>query len=254
MKLIFLFLLSLMTQVPSNEVKSGVYAWSALPVKISQDRESRKIMEGTSPHFEFLEMHATTQAKGAAPGRPHAQQDKEEVIIVKEGTMRFTIDEESAILGPGSVILVPPRAMQSLENIGDGPLTYYVMVFRSKKPMNITRGQAAGGKLLLNADSLEFRSTTKGGRISYFDRPTAMCGKFEIHVTQLNQKGPSHEPHAHVDSEITLVIEGETEMTIEGEEYKGVAGDIYFMKSDEKHGIRNASDKSCKYFAIRWRE
>ncbi len=254
MKLIFIFLLSLSTQLPTNEVKSGVYTWASLPVKQSKDRESRKIMEGTSPHLEFLEIHATTQAKGATPGRPHAQQDKEEVIIVKEGTMRFTIDEETAILGPGSVILIPPLAMQAVENIGDGPLTYYVMVFRSKKPMDIARGQAAGGKLFLNADSLEFSSTTRGGRINYFDRPTAMCEKFEIHVTQLNQIGPSHEPHTHIDSEITLIIEGETEMTIDGVVYKGTAGDLYFMKSNERHGIRNASDKPCKYFAIRWRE
>jgi quercetin dioxygenase-like cupin family protein len=223
-----------------------------LPVKTGQDRQSRKIMEGTSSHFEFLEMHATTQAAGAIPSRPHAQQDIEEVIIVKEGTLRFTIDGESAILSAGSVILVPPLAMQSLENIGNGPLTYYVMMFRSKKPMDINRNKAAGGKLFVPVDSLAFKTTPKGGRIHYFDRPTAMCEKFEVHVTQLDHKGPSHEPHAHFDSEIALVIEGETEMTIGDREYTGVSGDIFFVASHEPHGIRNASDKPCKYFAIRW--
>jgi quercetin dioxygenase-like cupin family protein len=237
----------------SDEIASGVYTWSSLPVKLTKERESRKIMEGVSPHFDYLEMHATTQIKGAVPSPPHAQTDIEEVIIVKEGTMKFTMDGEDAILGPGSIILIPPLAMQSLQNVGDGPLTYYVMMFRSKKPMDIARGKAAGGHLFLNADSLTMQPTAKGGRIGYFDRPTANCENFEMHVTQLNERGPSHEPHTHLDSEMILVIEGDTEMTIAGQEYQGTAGDLYYIRSNEMHGIRNASDKPCKYFAFRWR-
>jgi quercetin dioxygenase-like cupin family protein len=240
-------------QGQTEEIGSGVYHWLELPVRLTKERESRKIMEGSSPHFEYLEMHATTQIKGAVPSPPHAQTDIEEIIIVKEGTMKFTMDGEDAMLGPGSVILIPPLAMQSLQNVGDGPLTYYVMMFRSKKPMDLVRGEAAGGHLLLNADSLTFQSTARGGRISYFDRPTANTENFEMHVTQLNQKGPSHEPHTHLDSEMILVIDGDTEMTIAGKEYQATAGDLYFIKSNDQHGIRNASDKPCKYFAFRWR-
>lgn len=253
MKIICLLLLSLMTHVPLNDIESGVYRWADLPVKLSKERESRKIMEGTSPHFEFLEVHATTQPKGATPSPPHAQTDIEEVIIVKEGTMRFTMDGEEAILGPGSVILIPPLAMQALQNIGDGPLTYYVMMFRAKKPMDIARGKEAGGHLFLNADSLTYQETTKGGRIKYFDRPTAMCENFEMHVTQLDHEGPSHAPHTHIDSEFILMIEGKSEMTIGDQVYTGEAGDLYFMKSNELHGIRNVADKPCRYFAFRWR-
>ena len=249
---IILLLFAIMLQLPSEEITSGVYKWDDLPVKRSAEREGRKIMEGTSPHFDFLEIHATTQIKGAKPAPPHAQEDIEEVIIVKEGTMKFTMDGEEAILGPGSVILIPPLAMQALQNVGDGPLTYYVMMFRAKKPMNMERVNKAGGHLFVDADQLEMKPTSKGGRIHYFDRPTAMCEKFEMHVTQLNEKGPSHAPHKHVDSEIILVIEGETEMTIDGKNYQGSAGDLYFINSEEMHGIRNVSDKPCKYFAFRW--
>ncbi len=236
----------------TDPVVTGIYKWSELPVKKTAERESRKIMEGTSPHFDYLEIHATTQIEGATPAPPHAQEDIEEVIIVKEGTMKFTMDGEDAILGPGSVILIPPLALQSLQNVGKGPLTYYVMMFRGKKPMDMDRSNDAGGHLFLNADELEFETTDRGGRIHYFDRPTAMCERFEMHVTQLNEPGPSHKPHTHIDSEIILVIEGDTEMTIDGKEYQGSAGDLYFINSNESHGIRNNSDKPCKYFAFRW--
>lgn len=127
------------------------------------------------------------------------------------------------------------------------------MGYRSKKAMDIKRGQTAGPSFALNADSLELKPSKRGAGRRYFDRPTAMCENFEMHVTQLNKKGPSHTPHAHVDTEIILVISGNTEMTIDGKEYKGGPGDLYFMESQLLHGVRNASDEPCMYFAFKWR-
>lgn len=236
-----------------SEVDSGVYKWDDLPVREGDKRSGRKLMEGSSPHFEFLEMHATTQEKGSKPSRPHTQENIEELLIVKEGVMKMTMDGVSKILPAGSIIFIPPLVEQSLENVGDGPLTYYVMMFTAKKPMDIERGNEAGGAMFLNFDDLNFETTSKGGRIHYFERASAMCEKFEMHVTQLDKKGPSHKPHAHDDSEMILVIEGQAEMLIDGKEYTGKEGDLFFMKSNEFHGISNASDSSCRYFAFRWK-
>jgi (S)-ureidoglycine aminohydrolase len=255
MRILLLILLLFMNNTVQAQlplVKSGVYHWEDLPKKVSSERVGRKIMEGSSTHFEFLEIHATTQIKGAKPSPPHTQKEIEEVLIVKEGLMKMTMDGENKILPAGSVILIPPLVEQSLENVGDGPLTYYVMMFKSKKTMNIKRGDLAGGKLFINSDDLEVLSTANGSRVGYLERPTAMCEKFEMHVTQLNEKGPSHTPHSHVDTEIILVIKGETEMLIDGNKYQGKAGDLYLMHSNETHGISNASDSSAKYFAFRW--
>jgi (S)-ureidoglycine aminohydrolase len=142
--------------------------------------------------------------------------------------------------------------MQSVENIGNSKLTYYAMQYRSNKPVNITRGTAGGGSMILNVDSLKFKPSEKGGGRPYFDRPTAMCEKMEMHVTQLNKKGPSHNPHSHIEPEIILVISGETEMTIDGKECKAGVGDFYFVNSELFHGMRNASDEPCSYFAFKW--
>lgn len=254
-----IFILALLFYVFNNQsqlsvVKPGVYRWADYPVKISDDRESRKILENTSPYFEYLEIHATTQYPGAKPSTIHANNDIEECIIVKEGTMKATIEGHSKILGTGSVILLMPQQMHSLENIGDNNLTYYVMRYRSKKKMDLERGQASGGSLMLNADSLIYKVSPdgfKGGR-AYFDRSTAMCERFEMHVTQLNKKGPSHKPHAHSETEIILVLSGKTEMTIDGKEYDGEEGDFYFINSQMLHGVRNATNEPCSYFAFKW--
>ncbi|MEN3323155.1 cupin domain-containing protein [Mariniflexile soesokkakense] len=233
-------------------VKDGVYNWSELPVNKSEDRESRHILEGVSPHFEYLEIHATTQLPGAKPNKPNSNDDIEECIIVKEGLMKVTNEGKSEIVGPGSVILFMPKEVHTIENVGDTNLTYYIMSYKSKKPMNMERGQINGGSMVFNANHLEFKPSAKGGGIAYFDRPTSMCERFEMHITQLDKKGPSHEPHTHIETEIILLISGNAEMVIDGEIYKGTAGDLFFANSQLLHGVSNADDSPCRYFAFKW--
>lgn len=235
-----------------DEVDSGVYRWNELPTKEGHQRIGRKIMEGSSPHFSFLEIHATTQEKGAKQSPSHTQENIEELIIVKEGLAKITMNGMSNVLAPGSVVVIPPLTEQAMENVGDSPLTYYVMMFTSKKEMDIERGEKAGGPLFIDSSELTFKETDKGGVTHYFNRATAMCENFEMHLTQLNKKGPSHEPHKHFHSEIILVIEGQTEMTIDGKNYSGTAGDLFLMKSNEVHGITNVGDTPCRYFAFGW--
>jgi mannose-6-phosphate isomerase-like protein (cupin superfamily) len=256
MKLILLSLLLTITMNAFTQLQpvgSGVFHWKDLPVKKDGQRESRKLAEGTTNEFEYFEMHATTQMKGAVPKPAHTQKDIEELIIIKEGTMKCTIGNKTATLGPGSVLLIPPLESQVFENTGNGPLTYYVLMFRSKKGMNMERSTKAGGALLLNYDSLKYTEANNKGTRKYFDRPTAMCENYEMHITYLKQKGPSHTPHVHVDTEIILVIDGETEMTIDGKTYTGGPGDLYIAESGKLHGIGNASEKPCSYFAFKWR-
>lgn len=256
MKIILILLLPIIVMDTFAQLKpitSAVYHWKELPVKKDNQREGRKIAEGTTSEFSYFEIHATTQEKGATPRPPHAQDSIEELIIIKDGKLKCTIGDKTAELGAGSVLLIPPHEMQTFENTGDGPVTYYVFMFRSRKPMDMVRSRKAGGTLLLNADTIAYTEKDGKGTNKYFDRPTAMCENYEMHITTLSKKGPSHAPHQHVDTEIILVISGEVEMTIDRQEYKGSDGDIFIAESGKMHGVRNGSDKPCKYFAFKWR-
>lgn len=115
------------------------------------------------------------------------------------------------------------------------------------------RSNKAGGALLLNYDSLSYTEKNNRGNRKYFDRPTAMCENYEMHVTYLKQKGPSHAGHVHVDTEIILVIDGDAEMTIDGKNYAGGAGDLFLVESGKPHQVGNATEKPCSYFAFKWR-
>lgn len=256
MKNILLILMQIMTIntfAQLQPIGSGVFKWNSLPLKKEAQRESRKIAEGTTAEFEYFEIHAITQMKGATPRPVHTQKDLEELIIIKEGTMKTNIGNKTAVLGKGSVLLIPPLQSQLFENIGDGPLTYYVLMFRSRKPMNLQRTDSAGGTILLNHDSLAYTEKNNKGTRKYFDRPTAMCANYEMHITYLKQKGPSHAGHQHVDTEIILVIDGEAEMDIDGKNFKGSAGDMFIVESGKMHQVGNASEKPCSYFAFKWR-
>jgi len=236
-----------------SRVPSGVYRWADAKVTKSADRESRKFLQGSTAELAFFEIHATTQQKGAAPKPAHTQTDIEELIFIKEGKAKITVGSQTQVLGKGSVVLIPPLQSQSIANIGDGPLTYYALEFRAKQPMNLDRSAKAGGTAMLNADSLTYKPSALGGGIKYMQRPSAMFDYLELHITELKAKGPSHTPHTHVDTELTLVLEGNTEMIIGDKKYQGTAGDIYLMNSNELHGISNAADAPCKYLAIRWK-
>jgi mannose-6-phosphate isomerase-like protein (cupin superfamily) len=250
---ILLPLVPLMATAQLAPVGSAVFHWNELPVKKEVWRESRKIVEGSTAEFEFFEVHASTQLKGAPPRPAHTQQNIEELIIIKEGSMKCTIGAKTAVLHKGSVLLVPPLQSQTFENAGNGPLTYYVFQFRSKKPMDTARSNKAGSTLLLQYDSLPYTENATKGTRKFFDRPTAMTDNFEMHITYLKQKGLSHAPHQHVDTEIILIIDGETEMTVNDKRFTATAGDLYIMESGSMHGIMNTSDKPCSYYAFKWR-
>ena len=250
---ILLCLMTLSAYAQLQPIKSGVFKWDEFKVVPNGDRVGRPILEGVSTHLDYLEMHATTQNVGAKPSTAHANEDIEEIILVKEGTMKVTIEGKSTILGANGVVSLMPKQMHSLQNVGATPLTYYIIRYRSKKKIDVDRGVASGNSLMINADSLPYKSTSVGGVRSYFDRETAMCERLEMHVTTLDRKVASHEPHAHDETEIILMISGETAQMIDGKEYTAKAGDFYFMESQSFHGIRNINDGPSTYFAFKWK-
>ena len=56
-----------------------------------------------------------------------------------------------------------------------------------------------------------------------------------------------------VGTVVILMIDGETEIIIDGKTYKAGPGDFYIIESGELHGVANATDKPCSYFAFKWR-
>ena len=66
-------------------------------------------------------------AAGRAPPNPPHKIDHSEFIFVREGTLEFQYDSKSERVSSGAVIFVAPGTMHAARNIGDGPVTYFVI-------------------------------------------------------------------------------------------------------------------------------
>jgi (S)-ureidoglycine aminohydrolase len=250
--LIFLACISFASAAQTQPVQSDVYRWKALKAETEQTRERRQVLEGSTRDLDLLEIHASTLAPGKSPHPSHTHHDVEELIIVKEGRLKVTIKDQSKILGPGSVALAIPGEEHGFENGGDTQVTYYILKYRSRLPMNVARGKQAGGSFMFDRDELAEKVTEKGSRVNYFDRATSMAERFEMHVTTLKGGMSSHAPHTHRAEEIVLMIKGSGSIQIGDQHKDATTGDLIFLGSEVPHAFTNTGRESCSYFAFQW--
>lgn len=234
------------------KIESKVHAWSELAVKENETGQTKHILTGSTTHLEYFEINGITiNNEKLLPA--HANTEAEELIIIKQGQLAITIEDKSKTMGPGSVALIMPGDNFELENPRDTPATYYSLKYRSKLPVNLKRGEKAGGSFMVDWNEVDYREHNKGGRRDVFDRPTAMCEDFEMHVTNLNEDIQSHPPHTHVVEEIILMITGNIDIHIDGSEHPATTGDLSFLDSNIPHAPTNTGKGQCIYFAFQWK-
>jgi (S)-ureidoglycine aminohydrolase len=249
-----LFLLSVPVSVigQGQPVQSDVYTWSQFKEAKNENRDKKEILEGSSTFLESIEIHVSTLAPGKASSGEHTPADAEKLVIVKEGRLRVTQNNITRVLGPGSVALTLPGEEPSLANGGDAPVTYYMLSYKSKTPTDVARGKDSGGSFMIDREDIPFKEHAKGGIRRYYDRPTAMFHRMEMHVTTLNEGLKSHEPHTHKADEIILLVSGEAQMQIDNDHIGTTPGSLVFLNSMVPHALTNAGKGPCEYFAFQW--
>jgi (S)-ureidoglycine aminohydrolase len=233
----------------ADSVISGVYKWEDLQVEKTEDYEKRQILEGSTTDEENLNIYALTFESGKSL---EVKSDYETLIIIKEGNVKVYLKDDNKILVPGSIVLIMSGDDYKIENSGSADAVFYVFLYKSIYPIDIGRGIDGGGSFMIDWNDLVFKPHDKGGIRQYFERPTSMSKRFEMHVTTLNQGLKSHDPHTHRAEEIVLMINGNSEMQIGENYYKGSEGDLFFLGSNIPHAISNEGTSSCMYFAIQW--
>jgi XRE family transcriptional regulator, regulator of sulfur utilization len=114
----------------ATPLRSTAWDWTAVPAQATKVGEVRRIVDAPTPTLERLEIHVTTLRPGETSHPPH-RHPEEELIVVKEGTVLSLVGGQEHRLGPGSVILQASNEMHGLRNVGDGPATYHVILWRS---------------------------------------------------------------------------------------------------------------------------
>jgi (S)-ureidoglycine aminohydrolase len=210
------------------------------------------VFRGSTKHLEFLSIHYSTLQAGKASNAGHANEKNEELIIVREGNVTITVKNKSKTISAGGVALIMPSDWQQVKNNDTSTASYYVMQYRSRMPKDTFRADTAGGSLLLDWKELVFKPHEKGGVRPYFNRATAMCKRFEMHTTSLNEGLKSHDPHNHFAEEIILLLNGKVDMLIGDKHYKGSSGDLFFLSSNIPHNLTNEGKGQAMYVAFQF--
>jgi uncharacterized cupin superfamily protein len=237
----------------TDSLPPHVYHWDSLTTTIEDSRVRKEIMEGSTTSLAYFEVHASSIQPGKAPHPPHTHTDQEELIIVKEGQVKITINGKSNTMGPGSIAYAIPGDEHGIVNAGKTQADYYVFKYKSKLPVNPERARQNGGSFMINRDTVTTKKTDKGQRREFFNKPTSQLVKFEMHTTALNAGLDSHALHNHKEEEIILILRGNVTMHIGDNFYKAGPGDIVFLPSMILHNLINTGAEQCEYFAFQWR-
>ena len=237
----------------TDSLAPRVYEFSKLETVKEETRLRKQVLEGSTTSLSHFEVHSSTIPPGRSAHPPHVHDDVEELIIVKEGQIKITINGQSKIVGPGSIGFAMPGDPHGFENAGNTPATYYVLKYKSRLPMNAERAKQNGGSFILDWNALPMAKTEKGGRREFFNRPTSQLLKFEMHTTALNPGLDSHAQHTHKEEEIILLLRGNVTMHIANDFYHAGPGDVVFLPSQIPHALKNTGNEQCEYFAFQWR-
>lgn len=246
-----LLFISLAAHAGDDRLTSGVYAWDDLEVIEIENGERRPILDGATSSFEHFHVHGMTLEAGASLDGPLTHDDVEELLIIKEGSLEVMINGQGRVLPTGSVSLILPGDAHGIRNVGPGPASYYVLRWRTSAS-NVETDTAASS-LSVNWDEVELKQIAKGGRRQLLQHPTSMLTEFEMHTTTLKQGWKSHDQHVHVEDEIILVRFGQVEQLIDSIPHAAGPGAVIFLQADQPHGIRNAGEGPCEYYAFKWR-
>jgi len=234
-----------------GQLSSTVYHWNDLEVETRESGERRAVFKGPTDAFEYLQVHASTVEPGTAVHAAHTHDDREELVIIKEGTVEFSLNGECQILPAGSVALALPGDSHGIQNAGEVPATYYIVRWRTNG--SDVPADPSASSVIVNWDDLEVKEISKGERRSIMRVPTTMLAEFEIHTTMLNEGMKSHDQHVHPEDEIIIVRYGQVEEMIDGVPHEAGPGAVIFLNSDQPHGIRNIGEGPCEYYAFKWR-
>jgi (S)-ureidoglycine aminohydrolase len=241
-------MVTMVTHAQEGLLKSSVYHLPDLS-SVSE----KNLFEGSTSYFKTYEVDLIKLKPGNTSLRGTIPNDTEELLIVSKGKLRITIGKTMKVLGPGSIAFIMPGEKYKILQEGNVQPVFYTLKSTSKMADVRDRAKSSGGSMLINGDSIETKKTERGGRKDFFNRPTSMCEKFEMHVTILNEGLPSHAPHTHAQEEIILLMKGDATMAINNKDYEISTGSVVFLAAGDLHGIRNTGAGQCEYFAFQWK-
>ena len=107
-------------------MKTQAFLFNELPVTANgQNRQRRMFTAKTHTGFK-IESHQSDIAPGEVNHPPH-QHLREEMMLIREGTMELTISGKPYRLGPGDVGVIGSNEIHNAKNVGTTRAHYFIV-------------------------------------------------------------------------------------------------------------------------------
>ena len=111
----------------SSMAESRVIKFDALkPVGLPNGGLMRRVMSGTLPTGEFVEIHESMLPAGKMPHPPHKHPNTE-WLFIQQGRLEYLDDGKPIAVGPGDIVFSASNITHGLRNVGDTDANYIVV-------------------------------------------------------------------------------------------------------------------------------
>jgi XRE family transcriptional regulator, regulator of sulfur utilization len=107
-------------------MKTRAYHYSEVPDTINGKNKSKQLFRAKTHTGFKMESHMSDIAPGEVNHPPH-QHLREEMMLVREGTMELTIAGTPYRLGPGDVGVIGSNEIHNAKNVGTGRALYFIV-------------------------------------------------------------------------------------------------------------------------------
>jgi mannose-6-phosphate isomerase-like protein (cupin superfamily) len=107
-------------------LKTHAYLYNELPVTTNGQNKQRRMFTGKTHTGFKMESHQSDIAPGEVNHPPH-QHLREEMMLVRLGTMELTISGKPLRLGPGDVGFIGSNEVHNAKNVGNVRAEYFIV-------------------------------------------------------------------------------------------------------------------------------
>jgi mannose-6-phosphate isomerase-like protein (cupin superfamily) len=107
-------------------MKTQHFKYDQIPVTTNGKNKQRRMFTAKTHTGFKIESHQSEIAPGEVNHAPH-QHLREEMMLIREGTMELTIAGKPYRLGPGDVGVIGSNEMHNAKNVGTTNATYFIV-------------------------------------------------------------------------------------------------------------------------------
>ena len=107
-------------------MKTKAFLYNEIPVTVNGKNKSRRMFTAKTHTGFKIESHQSDIAPGEVNHPPH-QHLREEMMLVRIGTMELTISGKPYRLGPGDVGVIGSNEMHNAKNVGSTRAEYFIV-------------------------------------------------------------------------------------------------------------------------------